>query len=309
MTSPASTNVVSTVTDTNGNSAEFSLQADGECGLSLTLASGDTSGFALIPNGAVEIAAAIASGAVALDVIADAVSSSTLFLNATNATGALSNVTVGPHSLFALTNGGHSAETSVENDIGYINTLNPQGLPNSNYTRGSLNRVAHFSGIGQLTDAQAGAGAVNCNIPFPIPPGATNSMCRIDAEIMVKCVVQSNLPGQVSFVGDYFMQHVYTLFTNDSGTIAVANGNTGTPTIDGFTGVAIADTQGTTFTISTLPSKLGYKLLCDVTVAPGAGGLQLQVVQAQNTTPAPPIPFYANIGVCIVEIYATVYYN
>jgi hypothetical protein len=306
MPSPSSSSQNTVVSDSAGDQASLALSPTGLSALSVTAAGGGPTAAATVSAaGAAEIGASASSNLAT--VVADA-STATCTVDAINSLNVESKLTVRPGFLAAITNGGGASETPVQNQIGVVNTVNLNSSPNASFTNRSNNRVSVFSGIGQFVDNSGpeAQGTVNCDVPFPLPPGATVAVVRLEITLLVKCVV-TGAPGVVyrPFVGDYFLQKLYTTWVNNNGTLGVANANvSGSSPINNFTGVATLDTSGTTFTGAT-PSPF-YKLDTTLVVTPGGGGLLVQATPGVYNFVG---NINVNVGTALVEIYVTAYYN
>lgn len=285
MTSPSSNTYEFTAADSSSNQAIFLLQPDGDCGITTSLGAGPETTLTLDPNGVVALVAGNNSGTTA-SVIGNVAGSAEQII-ADAASGAVDgNVTISPSQVSAITNGGTASEQSVRHDVGYSNTVNPQGGPNNNYSALSNNQVAYYSGIALFTDALTNLNKAQCTIPFPIPGGTTVSNLRVDGVIICKCVVAAGSPPP--HVGDFYFQKGTSTWVNKSGVLTPANSTTsGTEAV-----WRTVDEQGTV-------SGGSYVLQAVVTIAASGSNLELTVGSG-------PFPSW---GQTVVEIYATVYYN
>jgi hypothetical protein len=300
MTSPSSSSQKTVVADTAGDQAALTLQPAGLSSLSVTTAGGGPTAAATVSSaGAAEIGASASSSSATI--IANA-ASAVCTIDAVNSLNVESELVVHPGFLAAVTNGGTASETSVQHQIGIINTVTLNGSPNAGFTNQSNNRISYFTGIAQFTDAQAGGGVCNCDVPMPLPPGDAVCVARFEIILLVKCIVESAPGIYTAFPGDYFLQKLYTTWVNNNGTLSVANGNTsGSSPIDGFTGVATLDTSGTTF----IHSGTHYKLEADLVATPGGGGLLIQATPGLFPGLLTPLTF----GTSLVQIFVTAWYN
>jgi hypothetical protein len=300
MTSPSSSSQKTVLADTAGDQAALALQPAGLSGLSVTTVGGGPTAAATISSaGAAEIGASASSSSATI--VANA-ASAVCTIDAINSLNVESELVVQPGFLAAVTNGGTASEASVEHQIGIINTVNLNGSPNASFTNQSNNRISYFTGIAQFTDAQAGSGICNCDVPMPLPPGDVVCAARFEITLLVKCIVESAPGIYTALPGDYFLQKLYTTWVNNNGTLGVANSNVGgSSPIDSFTGVATLDTSGTTF----VHSGTHYKLEADLVVTPGGGGLLVQATPGLFPSSPDPLTF----GTSVVQIYVTAWYN
>jgi hypothetical protein len=303
MTSPSSSTQKTIVSDSAGDQAALTLEPTGLSSLSVTTAGGGpTAAITVSASGAAEIGASASSSSATI--IANA-STAICTIDVLNSLGVESKLTVQPGFLAASTNGGGTSETSVQNQVGFVNTVNLNGSPNAAFTNQSNNRVSYFSGIAQFTDAQAGSGVCNCEVPMPLPPGDTVCVGRFEVVLLVKCITQSaGGRDYTSFPGDYFLQKLYTTWVNNNGTLAVANSTTsGSSPIDSFSGVATLDTSGSVFT--SLESTVLYKLESDMAATPSGSILLFQATPGIFPVGHEPLFF----GTSVVQIYVTAWYN
>jgi hypothetical protein len=305
MTSPSSSTQKTIVSDSAGDQAALTLQPTGLSSISVTTAGGGpTAAITVSASGAAEIGASASSNSATI--IANA-ASAICTVDAINSLNVESKLTVQPGFLAAGTNGGGTSETSVQHQVGFVNTVTLNGSPNAGFTDQSNNRVAYFSGISQMVDNNSGeaSGIFNCEVPIPLPSGDTVCAVRLEIVLLVKCIISSPLIDS-GVVGDYFLQKLYTTWVNNNGTIEVANGNTsGSSPISSFTGVAILDTSGSTIQSQGIPHR-AYKLGVDTVVTPGSGAnLLVQGTPTVNSDLGVPLP----VGTCVVQYFVTATYN
>jgi hypothetical protein len=302
---PSQTSQTAIVTDSaTGTTVTLSLQPTTVSGLSVSGSGGGlpTAGVDVFTIGIALLTAASSNGSVSVTCDGTTALTSITTTDFQNLTG---KITVGGGTVVVSTTQNHSGETKVQHSLGYTNTLNANGLPNSNYTQLSCNERAYYSGIGEITEANQTTAVVNCFVPMILPSAINASIARIDIYVLSKCVVASNPPGSAfsAAVGDYFIQRLYTAWRNINGTVTLANGSVSTSPINSFSGVAIVDTEG-------VPAAAGpsvYRINLGCTAEASGSDVLVQVQSVPYTFSG--FETYSFLGTTLVQIYTTVHYN